>query len=91
VFILTPWKAFFQGKLVALTHKPVAIELMDKAVLDLTKENIEQRKNRFFVEGDPAAILIVEFAADNQEEINLSAQAMEKEMRAKGLGYHFPY
>ena len=80
----------FQGNLVALTHKPVAIELMDKAVLDLTKENIEQRKNRFFVEGDPAAILIVEFAADSQEEIMLSAQAMETEMRAKGLGYHFP-
>ncbi len=80
----------FKGNLLALKHNPVAIELMDKTVLDLTKDNIEQNKNRFFVEGDPFAILIVEFAFETREEILQSAKAMETEMRAAGLGYHFP-
>jgi len=45
-----------EANLIALKHHPVSIELMDKTVMDLTKENIEQRKNRFFVQGDPGAI-----------------------------------
>ncbi|HPE57967.1 MAG TPA: FAD-linked oxidase C-terminal domain-containing protein [Bacteroidales bacterium] len=80
----------FQGNLEALKFAPGAIELMDKTVMDLSKENITQRKNRFFIDGDPEAILIVEFARDTQEEILRIASEMEKAMRAKGLGYHFP-
>jgi FAD/FMN-containing dehydrogenase/Fe-S oxidoreductase len=78
------------GNLEALKFKPGAIELMDKTVMDLSKENISQRKNRFFIEGDPEAILIVEFACTTKEEILNIASKMEKAMRAKGLGYHFP-
>ncbi|MCB2221915.1 MAG: FAD-binding protein [Bacteroidetes bacterium] len=79
-----------QGNLEALKFKPGAIELMDKTVMDLSKENITQRKNRFFIEGDPEAILIVEFASGTKEEILNIASKMEKSMREKGLGYHFP-
>jgi FAD/FMN-containing dehydrogenase/Fe-S oxidoreductase len=79
-----------RANIIALRHAPVAIELMDKIVLDLTEGNISQRKNRFFIEGHPGAILIVEFMADTQEEIDEKAKAMEAEMRKAGLGYHFP-
>ena len=79
-----------KGNLVALGYEPGAIELMDKTVMDLSKENITQRKNRFFIEGDPEAILIVEFARDSKDEILAIAEKMEKEMKSKGLGYHFP-
>ena len=51
-----------KANLIALKHKPVSVELMDKAIMDLTKANPKQAKYRFFVEGDPGAILIVEFA-----------------------------
>lgn len=80
----------FNGNLVALKHRPVAIELMDDVVLELTKDNIEQRKNRFFLKGDPKAILIVEFAFETLEEIEKTADAMELEMRSHHYGYHFP-
>ncbi len=63
---------------------------MDKAILDLTKKNIEQQKNRFFVKGDPGAILIVEFAEEDAAIIDEKATAMVKEMKASGYGYHFP-
>jgi FAD/FMN-containing dehydrogenase/Fe-S oxidoreductase len=78
------------ANLTALEHSPVAVELIDNIVLECTKENIAQRQNRFFVQGDPGAILVVEFAAQTREEILLSAGAMEASLRKKGLGYHFP-
>ena len=80
----------FKGNLVALKHNPTSIELMDKAILDLTKGNIEQSKNRFFLEGDPKALLIVEFAKETREEILEIAKGLEVEMRANCFGYHFP-
>jgi len=80
----------FRANLVALKYKPVAVELMDKTILVLTKDNIEQRKNRYFVEGEPEAILIVEFVGENKDEIIKTAQALEKEMRANNFGYSFP-
>jgi len=79
-----------EGNLVALKFNPGAIELMDKTVMDLSKENITQRKNRFFIEGDPAALLIVEFAKNSKKEILQVAADMEKAMKDAGYGYHFP-
>jgi len=38
---------------VAMQHAPTLCELMDKIILDCTKENIQQNKNRWFIEGDP--------------------------------------
>ncbi|HEY9113141.1 MAG TPA: FAD-binding oxidoreductase, partial [Bacteroidales bacterium] len=78
------------ANLIGLKSKPVAIELMDKTVLELTKENIEQNKNRFFVKGDPGAILIVEFAENDFSEIERKSAEMEKAMKAAGYGFHFP-
>ena len=78
------------ANLIALHHGPVAVELIDKVVLDCTKTNIAQSRNRFFVQGDPGAILVVEFADEKRESLLEAANAMETDMRGKGLGYHFP-
>ena len=79
-----------RANLIALKYKPTASELIDHYILECTKDNIEQSKNRFFVKGDPAAILVVEFTADNRHEITNTASECENEMRLSGLGYHFP-
>jgi FAD/FMN-containing dehydrogenase/Fe-S oxidoreductase len=79
-----------RANLIALKYNPSASELMDHYILECTKANKEQNQNRFFVEGDPGAILVVEFRAENLAEIEEKAKAMEAEMRAAGLGYHFP-
>jgi FAD/FMN-containing dehydrogenase/Fe-S oxidoreductase len=80
----------FQANLIALRHQPGAIELIDEVILEQTKDNLTQSKNRFFIQDDPAAILIIEFARDSQQEIMDIADAMESEMQAAGYGYHFP-
>lgn len=79
-----------KANLEALQFNPDSVELIDHYVLDCTKENIEQSKNRFFVQGDPKAILVVEFLRDSKEEILEVAAKMEAQMRAKNLGHHFP-
>jgi FAD/FMN-containing dehydrogenase/Fe-S oxidoreductase len=76
--------------LVALRHAPRACELMDDNILECTKANLEQRQNRFFVQGDPGAILAVELAAETREEVSVVAAQLEAELRAAGLGYHYP-
>ncbi|WP_437920431.1 FAD-binding and (Fe-S)-binding domain-containing protein [Sphingobacterium sp. LRF_L2] len=78
------------GNLIALTYQPLVSELMDNYILDCTKNNLTQSKNRFFVEGDPGAILVVEYEADSLEEVAQLARHVEARMREEGLGYHFP-
>ncbi len=79
-----------RANLIALKYGPSASELIDHYILECTKDNIEQSKNRFFVQGDPGAILVVEFARTSREEVIQIAAEVEAEMRAAGLGYHFP-
>ena len=80
----------FQANLIALKYKPGAVELMDSKILELTKENHTQQKNRFFIKDKPAAILIIEFVRESREEIIELAESMKKEMMEASFGYHFP-
>jgi FAD/FMN-containing dehydrogenase/Fe-S oxidoreductase len=80
----------FRANLIALRHAPSAVEMMDDRILALTEENITQRKNRFFLEGRPGSILIVEFARNTAEEIDIATMGMIAEMKAAGFGYAFP-
>jgi FAD/FMN-containing dehydrogenase/Fe-S oxidoreductase len=80
----------FQANLIALKYKPSAVEMMDNRVLELTEHNISQRNNRFFLEGNPGAIVIVEFVRNKQEEIDALAEDMINELKSAGYGYSFP-
>jgi FAD/FMN-containing dehydrogenase len=80
-----------RANLIALQFNPSASELMDHYILECTKANPAQSLNRFFVEGDPGAILVVELRSDSAEDLALQAKACEGAMRAAGLGYHFPF
>lgn len=77
----------FEANLVALQHQPTAIELMDGDILELSKGNAEQQKNRFFVDGEPAALLITELRAETREELDEKAEALEKDLINSGLVY----
>jgi Fe-S oxidoreductase/FAD/FMN-containing dehydrogenase len=80
----------FRANLIALKYKPWAVELMDRKILILAEKVEGQKRNRFFIEGDPGALLLVEFCAQGKDEITAVASAMEAEMRAAGLGYAYP-
>ncbi|QKZ11858.1 FAD-binding and (Fe-S)-binding domain-containing protein [Spirosoma sp. KUDC1026] len=80
--------------LVALKYGPYAVELIDDIILERADSNPEQQKNSFFVQKTPTnhfpIILVVDLSRDTRQEIEQLAQEMEAEMRAAGLGYHYP-
>ncbi len=77
----------FEANLVALKHRPTAVELIDGEILELSKSYAEQQRNRFFVDGTPAALLITELRAETREELDRKADALEKDLLASGLIY----
>jgi len=83
-------KDAIRANLVALKYNPTAVELMDQKILELTRKNREQQKNRFFLEGDPGALLMIEFCRDSMQEIIEVRDRMVEEMVEKKLGYHYP-
>ncbi len=72
---------------------PYAVELTDKMILDLARGNIEQSKRMGFVEGDPAAILIVEYAGESEAEVTGKVEALEARRAQGRFGYasHIAY
>ena len=75
---------------VILRHGPSAVEVMDKAILDNTRQNAaldEIRKS--FIEGDPGATLCVEFYADRAEDLPPRLRVLEETLRANNFGYRY--
>jgi FAD/FMN-containing dehydrogenase/Fe-S oxidoreductase len=70
-----------------LTTGPYAVELTDKMILDLARDNIEQRARMGFVEGDPQAIMIVEYAGETGAEVRAKVEALEALRARKRFGY----
>lgn len=79
-----------KATLLAMQHSPSACELMDKTILDCTKNNIEQQQNRFFIDKDPEAILIIEFRSDTNQEAETLANNLISVLKNNSLGYAFP-
>ncbi|MBN2246711.1 MAG: FAD-binding oxidoreductase, partial [Candidatus Aminicenantes bacterium] len=80
----------FLVNLIALKHQPSAVEMMDDRILKLTENNISQRSNRFFLEGNPESIVIVEFVREKPEQIENAIDEMIAELKSAGHGYAFP-
>ena len=75
---------------VILTHKPSAVEVMDKSILDHTRQNaVLDRIRNTYVSGDPGATLCVEMYADQKEDLPPRMQALEADLRERKLGYHY--
>ncbi|MFK5959166.1 MAG: FAD-linked oxidase C-terminal domain-containing protein [Lutibacter sp.] len=79
-----------EAVVIAMHHNLFMCELMDKTILDCTKNNREQLKNRFFVEGDPKAILMLEICTNSNEKSNKLADELINDLKTKNLGYAFP-
>lgn len=75
---------------VAMKHNPKASELVDRYIMDFTKNHTIYSQNRFFIEGDPAALLMVEFWGNNDEEVRIQAYALIAELQKENLGYAYP-
>jgi len=73
-----------------MQHRLHTCEMMDKVILDCTKNNRAQLANRFFVEGDPAAILMLEVRADNEADLEVQLKELLKTISDSRLSYASP-
>ncbi|MDB9927638.1 FAD-binding protein [Flavobacteriaceae bacterium] len=83
-------KESLKATVLAMNHELFACELMDKVILDCTKNNREHSKNRFFIQGDPEAILMFEVSANSIEEAQNKADKLIADLDNNNFGYHHP-
>lgn len=79
------------GNKLALTHRPEASELVDKYIMDFTKDHPVYKHNRFFIEGDPEALLIIEFRGQTIEEIVQKGERLKQDLIENKLGYAYSW
>jgi FAD/FMN-containing dehydrogenase/Fe-S oxidoreductase len=73
-----------------LRHGPSAVEVMDKSILDYTRQSaVLETLRQSFIEGDPASLLCVEFYADRADELPSRLAALERDLRDHRFGYAY--
>ncbi len=78
------------ANLLALGHGPSACELIDRHILECTKANLSQSRNRSFVVGDPGAILVVEIRREQADDMEAAVAALQADWQLAGFGYASP-
>jgi FAD/FMN-containing dehydrogenase/Fe-S oxidoreductase len=79
-----------QGVETMLQFTPSAVEILDHVVIGLSQENLMTKRHSHFIEGDPEAILIVEFYGDTQQDVMQRAEEMIADQKAQDYGYAYP-
>jgi len=79
--------ASFEAVPLILRHRPSAVELIDRMILEMTRAQLEYARRMTFVQGDPDALLVVELSGDDPDELRGRLDALEAELRAAGAGY----
>jgi len=76
-----------EAVVIAMKHHLYTCEMMDDTILDCTKNNREQAKNRLFIEGNPKAIMMFEVASDSMEDAENQANALVDDLQKNNFGY----
>ncbi len=79
-----------QAVVPAMQHSLFTCEMMDKVILDCTRESLMYRENRFFIQGDPQGILMLELRSDSETDLQNQVDALLETLESSGLGYAFP-
>ena len=70
-----------------LKHDPSSVELMDKILLDRSRESLGHSGSLSFIDGDPGALLAVEFYGESEAELKSKMEALKDDMGRRRLGY----
>jgi len=73
-----------------MNQEPEACELMDRVVLDCTRENRTYTAHRAFVEGDPEAVLMVEVRADTEADLKVRMECIQRTIQSETKAYALP-
>lgn len=70
-----------------MKHSLFTCEMMDKVILDCTKNNLKYQKNRFFLQGDPMAILLLELKDHSEKDLEIQLHNLLKTLGAETESY----
>jgi FAD/FMN-containing dehydrogenase/Fe-S oxidoreductase len=76
-----------ESVVVAMKHHLYTCEMIDDTILDCTKTNREHIKNRFFLVGEPKAIMLFEVASHTLEDAEKQADALIADLEKNNFGY----
>lgn len=79
----------FLANLVCIKYKPIAVELMDRTIIESAKRNKEQNDNLFFLRGNPAAVIVDELCFETKEELQKAIDNTISELKTSHLGYDY--
>ena len=72
-----------------LECNPTAVELIDKTILDMARGSLEFSRLTTFIQGEPTALLAVEFYGETQAALESQLDRLEKLLKSAGFGYAF--
>jgi FAD/FMN-containing dehydrogenase/Fe-S oxidoreductase len=73
-----------------LNHMPAAVEVMDGFILSHTYQSPAlHRQRQTFIQGDPGALLCIEFYADHAADLPPRLAALEADLSSRGWGDQF--
>lgn len=75
---------------VAVGYECAASELVDEMILDYARQSPRYAKEASFVQGNPKAILLVEFIGRTMPECMEKARQLIRQLTASGFGYAYP-
>ena len=70
-----------------LEHDPSSIEIMDSNVLERSRQSAGLASNMGFIEGNPGAVLVVEFYGESETELTAKTNELKEDMARRGHGY----
>ena len=73
-----------------LKHEPSAVEILDPDVLVMARKNLSVARLCGWIEGNPQAILIVEFFGDTPAETQAKCEKLAQALKQKKQGYSWP-
>ena len=74
---------------IILPFKPSAIELVDDIIINLARASLELSRQMDFVQGQPAALLVVEFYGESEAHLRSKLDEMEAALKRNKSGYAY--
>jgi len=74
---------------IILPLNPSAIELVDDIIINLARSSLELSRQMDFVQGQPAALLVIEFYGESDAHLRSKLDALESALKRNKAGYGY--
>ncbi len=75
---------------VCMRHNLYACEMMDDTILDCTKNHLEYKSYRFFLQGNPKAVLLLELKSSSDKKLQKQVLALKNDLKSLTKSYATP-